>query len=424
PVRLAYLGLLAVPVWLTRSPRSRAAVITAFVAGTTVAAFEAIYQMFGQVSFRPDGNLGNANLLGALIAMAIPLAASRGLRGGTLSPFWWAAIVVLAGGLYASTSRSGAVGALAGCAVLAVLALRGRAAVAAAVAGAGVVGAALAAIVLTPLRELNGDPGPARIHLWHDAVAFIAARPLTGWGEDTTGLALGRYLTANWSPGVTFDRLHSCPLDLAATQGLVGVAALSWVLWTFARGTWRQRRSEGVAALVAACAGYTAWVLFNFDWAPATGAFWLLAGTAWASATAGGAPAEGADAPQSEMRSSGWRSVLAVGLALVAVGLAVLPVLADAWYYAGRSDLSVAVSPLQARYHWARGDELVARGSTAAGVAELQRAADLGETEPTLYVDLGDRLQSLGRTADAIRAYRRALEIDPYYDPAIQRLAA
>jgi hypothetical protein len=424
PVRLAYLGLLAVPVWLIRSPRSRDTVAVAFVLGTVIASAEAIFQLFAQVSFRPDGNLGNANLLGALIAMATPLAVARGLRGGLLSPIWWASIVVLAGGLYASTSRSGVVGALAGCAVFAVLALRGRAALAAAVAGAAVVGAALMAIVLTPLRLLNGDPGPARIHLWHDALGFIAARPLTGWGEDTTGLAFGKFLTADWLPGVTFDRLHSGPLDFAATQGLVGVAALAWVLWVFVRGTWRHRRVATVAPLAAACAGYTAWVVFNFDWAPATGAFWLLAGTAWAGVRTAETDVEAPAPAGTPSPSATWgRSVLAIGLALAAIGLAVLPVLADVWYYDGRADLSVVADPVQSRYHWSLGDALVARGSIAKGVDELQRAADLGETEPTLYVDLGDRLKELGRYAQAVSEYRRALQIDPYYAPALQRMA-
>jgi Flp pilus assembly protein TadD len=53
----------------------------------------------------------------------------------------------------------------------------------------------------------------------------------------------------------------------------------------------------------------------------------------------------------------------------------------------------------------------------------MRRAADLGETEPSLYVELGDGEAQLGRSPDARRHYLRALEIDPYYSPASQRLA-
>jgi Flp pilus assembly protein TadD len=111
-------------------------------------------------------------------------------------------------------------------------------------------------------------------------------------------------------------------------------------------------------------------------------------------------------------------------MALAALALGALPVLADIWYLQGRAELAVRIDPLQARYHWALGQGLVARGSPAQGVEEMRQAADLGESEPGLYVELGDAEAQLGRIADARRDYRRALEIDPYYAPASQRLAA
>src|SRR5258708_3413318 len=114
PVRLAYLGLLALPVWLSREPRSRDWVVPAFVFGTAVACLEALAQVALNVGFRPDGNLGNANLLGALIAMAAPLAIARGLHGGRFMVAWWLGLAVMAGGLAATTSPSGALGAIAG----------------------------------------------------------------------------------------------------------------------------------------------------------------------------------------------------------------------------------------------------------------------------------------------------------------------
>ena len=96
--------------------------------------------------------------------------------------------------------------------------------------------------------------------------------------------------------------------------------------------------------------------------------------------------------------------------------------LADAWYYQGRVDLAVVVDPLQARYHRILGESLVSRGEVGPGAAEMRRAADLGETDPALYVELGDAEQRLGRSALARGDYRRALTIDPYFAPASQRL--
>jgi O-antigen ligase len=427
PIRLSYLGLLTAPVWLLRDTRSRDRVISAFVIGTFIASVQALAQQVllinHLIDYRPDGNLGNANLLGALLAMAIPLAGVRALRGDRFVVAWCAGVVVMAGALLVSTSRSGGLGAIAGCLALAVFQLRGRRALVATVAAIAVIGVALALILFSPLRLLNDDPGPARLHLWPDAVHMIAARPITGWGEDATGLVYGRFLTGNWAPEV--DRAHSGPLDIAATQGLVGLAALAWVLVAWLRGVWRRRFTGSVAALAAACIGYSVWVLFNFDWAPATGAFWLLAGTAWSGVGEAeaeeGVRAAGNGAPASRNRA--LRSLGAVVLAVGVVWFAAMPVLADIWYHQNRADLAVVADPLQGRYHWALGKGLVAVGSKSRGLTQMLLAARLGESDPGLYVDIGDAQVGLGRLAEAVAAYRMALSIDPFYTPARQRLA-
>ena len=422
PVRLSYLGLLVMAVWLLRSQRLRDLVAGAFVLGTSIACLEAVQQWAGHAPFRPDGNLGNANLLAALVAMAMPVAVGYGLR--RWDPWvipWWAAAVVMGEGLFVSTSRSGALGALAGCLAVFVFRLHGRSAVIAGGVAAAGVAAAVLAILVSPLNALNDDPASLRLNLWRDALSMIAARPLTGWGEDTTGLAFGRFLNRDYASLVTFDRVHSGPLDVAATQGVLGLAALAWVVLVLSRGAWRHRHAGNVGAILAGLAGYTVWVVFNFDWAPATGAFWLLAGTAWSGVQAAGGAGEPQAAPA---RAGWWRGATAAGLVAAATVFAVLPVLADAWYQRGRADLSVKADPLQAQYHWSLGQAFAARNDLAAGVAELQRAADLGETEPSLYVELGDRERDLGRPQAAIAAYRRALAIDPFYRPAQQRLAA
>src|SRR3989442_15558352 len=137
PVRLAYLGLAALPVWLLRDDRSRDRVVAAFVLGTSIASLEALQQLITSAPFRPDGNVGNAGILAALITMAVPLAISRAMRGGLFTVAWWLGVVALVAGLYASTSRAGGLGVLAGCLPLAVVRLRGTMAVYGAAAAGG-----------------------------------------------------------------------------------------------------------------------------------------------------------------------------------------------------------------------------------------------------------------------------------------------
>jgi tetratricopeptide (TPR) repeat protein len=118
------------------------------------------------------------------------------------------------------------------------------------------------------------------------------------------------------------------------------------------------------------------------------------------------------------------RPIAALGLVAATIVFAVFPLMADVWYLHGRVDLSVRVDPYQAQYHWSLGDFLIGKGDLPGGVAELRRAADLGETEPGLYLDLGNRELQLGNLAGARRAYQRALQIDPYFTPAAERLSS
>ncbi|HKW60725.1 MAG TPA: O-antigen ligase family protein [Candidatus Dormibacteraeota bacterium] len=405
PIRLAYLGLAASAVWLLRTRLQRDAVVAAFVFGTTVASLEAIQQAFGPVAFRPDGNLGNANLLAALIAMAIPLAVDRARRATLFVGPWAASVVAMGAGLVVTTSRSGGLGVVAGCLALLTLAVPRRWTVPVGAASASAVAAAVAFVLISPLRALNDDPAALRLHLWQDGLGLLAARPLTGWGEDTTGLTFGRFLTHDYATLVTFDRVHSGPLDIAVTQGVLGLAALGWVLVVVGLAAWRRRDEPGVAGLAGALAGFSVWVFYNFDWAPATGAFWLLLGTLWS--TLSPVPIE----KRVRVRGLSWQPPLAAALVAVAVALAVLPLFADTWYLKGHANLSVQADPLQAQYHWALGT-----------IPGLRRAAELGEYDPGMYVQLGDLESAHGDIAAAKDAYRRALEIDPYYTPATQRL--
>ena len=420
PVRLAYLVLAAVPVWLLRDDRSRDRLVAAFVLGTSIASLEALQQLVTSAPFRPDGNVGNAGILAAMITMAVPLAIARALRGGLFSVAWWLGVVALAAGLYASTSRAGALGVMAGCLALVVLRLKGRTALISAAGAAGLVALALLAILISPLRELNGDPGPARIHLWSDALGMLIARPLTGWGEDSTGIALGRFLTGQWAgPYVTFDRVHNGVLDTAVTQGVLGVVALGVVIGVVAHGAWKHRQSDSVGPLAAACVAYSVWVFFNFDWAPATGAFWLLLGTCWSAVRA----AESDNQPAPSTVPARY-ALGAVGLAVVATALAAMPILAEAWYADGRTDLAVRVDPFQSQYHRALGETLIAQGDLSGGVQELRLAGRLGNSDPGLYVELGDEELQQGNPAAARADYEMALAINPFWQPALQRLSS
>src|SRR5207248_8464526 len=233
-----------------------------------------------------------------------------------------------------------------------------------------------------------------------DTAAMVAARPVLGWGEDSFGVVFGRFQTQDWSPGQSFDRPHSMPLDLLASQGLVGLAACSWFLVTVWRGLWRRPQ---VAGLAGAMTAFLVWSLLDFDWAPATGPFWALAGAAWAAAGC----LSGVGRPGRRW----WRRTVAWGGMLAALALAVPAQVADVAYFLGRPDQAAALDPLQPRYQAALGD-----------LAGLRRAASLNDPDPATYVMLGDALHAAGQDRQARAAYRRALEIYPFDRDARERL--
>ena len=249
---------------------------------------------------------------------------------------------------------------------------------------------------------------------------MVAARPLVGYGEDALGLVFGRFLSGDYSPGVIFDRAHSAPLDLAATQGLLGLAAAGWFWSVWWLGVWRGRRLEEVASLGAAWVAYALWALLNFDWAPATGPLLLLAGIGWSAVRAEQVVRVSTAPPPAQ--PAAWRSLVAVGLVVAGALVGTLPLAADALHYSGRPAAAAALDPLQAQYHWALGEQRLAAGDVGGAVAELARAAELGEYDPAAYVEWGDAERGRGREREAEAAYRRALQVDPYYAPARERL--
>ncbi len=397
PMRWAYCGL----CWgaLRLSPpaaagpaaaaRWRGRIEVFFLAGCGVAAAETIVQALLGLLARPDGNLGQPDLLGVLLAMALPLAVARLGRSWRWAP----ATALLAVGLALSTSRAAWLGAVAGLGVWLTLVTwrrRPRLGLPAAAGVLAALAAAVAALLLTPLRLLNQDTGAARLGVWRDGLRMIAARPWLGWGEDTVGLHFGAFQSADWEPGAQFDRLHSMPLDLLATQGLLGLAActaLFCLLWR------RVLRLPGAAAIAGALTAYLVWSLLDFDWVPATAPVWLLAG----AAPAGSLP---------EVRDAARRAwVVAAGVAALLLGLlfSAPPLIADTAAYWGRDGLAVTVDPLQAQYHAGLGSQ-----------AQLAAAARLGSDDPQVWVQLGEDEARRGDLAEARRSYRHALVIYPY----------
>jgi tetratricopeptide (TPR) repeat protein len=71
-----------------------------------------------------------------------------------------------------------------------------------------------------------------------------------------------------------------------------------------------------------------------------------------------------------------------------------------------------------ANAHSAQGAALAARGEIDGAIAQFKAAVDLAPDDPSKHSNLGLALATAGAVPEATRAYERALELDPTYQPA------
>jgi O-antigen ligase len=132
----------------------------------------------------------------------------------------------------------------------------------------------------TSLADPTQGSGATRLHIWADTLRVVAGRPWVGWGPDTFGLVFPRFQTGDWTPGSMIDKAHSDVLQVAATQGLVGVAAYLAIAAAFVVAFWRGRRGPGALAMLGAWLAYEVPLQLDFSWLPSAAPAWLLMGAA------------------------------------------------------------------------------------------------------------------------------------------------
>lgn len=289
---------------------------------------------------------------------------------------------------------------------------------------------------LASLGDMSSGSTAARVTIWRASLPLIAARPLLGYGPETTELAFAPVyppqLVYYQGRGVAVDRLHNLLLDQAVSTGLLGLlvflALVAVSLWSAARALWRGpdlRARLLAAAILAALLGHLVDLLFSFDLTASGTVFYLLIGMA-AALERGLADAEApAPAATSRLAQAG-----AVALVLVAIALfAARPLFADT--LCGRAGASVNAAsrvalfeqstrlwPVQVDYRSRFGLARVEAGDFSAGVAALLEAQRMRPNDPALRALLGDvyAQRSLSDPSQAGRAedqYRQAIALAP-----------
>ena len=396
----------------------------------------------GALVIRAYGTMGNPNVLGAFLALLIPVAFGEVVAAKTALARVLAgnALALMALALLLSESRSSWIAlAVAG----AIAAVVGRVRPRYLLIGLGAAVVAGAAVVLAAPSLLGSDTlaGVTSLHslwqrfsVWQDTLNLIASRPLIGYGPDTFGLVYPQFQSGNWASYVQFDKAHSDLVQVAATQGLVGVGAYLWLLLAFMRAFWRGRMAPGASSLFTGWVAYQLTVQVNFTALAAAFPYWIFVSAALALWSR-------ADTSPARARPLHWPLRVALGSGLLVVGALAGPGVGMA--YVADENLRQAVEadiagsaaaigyaasartdgPRESVYAVEVGNVAFEGQRWEAAREAYGSAARLGTFNPEMYRNLALADRNLGLTEESIAAARTAVYLDRF-DPANQAILA
>lgn len=447
---LTYTAVFWLAVQVIETREEARAVLRALMAGAYVAAVIAIGQ-FARDSLEQGtfvaayGTMGQKNVLGAFLAMTLPLAiyelAQAKSWAATLLSANLAVVVVIA--LILTFSRSSWIAAVIATVALGGWSVRdglsgpavgrlGIAAVIALSATALILGGVAQATRASSLRADFASAGD-RPTVWADSVKLIASRPLIGYGPDNFGLVFPRFQSEPLQQ--PWDKAHAEVLQIAATQGVIGVAAYAAMLAGFVIAFWRGRSNPGAAALFAGVLAYQAVLQVNFTALASAFPYWIFA--ACALQTWGQSSASRVIAVRDRMRFAPLVGASAAAAAAAAVLGVAFPYLADRTLlsaveadYAGHAGTAApsaaaanALNPHDSVYAVEVGNIAFERGDWRAAATAYGEAASLGTYNPMVYRNLAMADIHLGLFNQAHAAAAAAFQLDRF-DPANRALLA
>jgi O-antigen ligase/predicted GH43/DUF377 family glycosyl hydrolase len=217
---------------------------------------------------RPPSTFGHANYFAIYLLVALFGATGLALSASTKRARWgWAiAAGTLGMGLMISGSRAGWLGAVAGIAILSLRpAVQDRRPL---VAGALAIAVLALLFVLSPFGQplrnraqtFQDDPGiTARVLVWRDSLALIAANPLLGTGLDAYEIAFPRAESvelAQLAPDHYAESPHNLFLDSMVATGVPGgllfIALVAMALLAYANSSRGKPIEAGLLAALAA----------------------------------------------------------------------------------------------------------------------------------------------------------------------------
>lgn len=417
------------------------------------------------VGGRPWSTLGNPVYLGALCMMALPLGLALWSEKPGVSRFW-SGLFLIGGmtGLVLSLSRGAWMGAIVG-SLITVGALvrqdRKRLSGFRTLVVCACVGMIFAVVSMPETRQrlttfvsLREGSNAARLQGWNAALKGWQERPLIGWGPDTFVRTFRRHRSLDYiraaGPGVTQAHVHNDLLQMASTQGLLGVLGYLLILGVVAKNLWRRFRSDDLSPMEIGLAGSLVALLVQnqFNFSSISTAIWAAVFTGLLFA----APARD-EATTYVSPAARWRLPLYSLLAFMGLWWLSRPVRAE-WFFTlaqreqqeGKSldafravDQAIELVPYNGVYKMERSNMMHARAAQVEGSTRLsllnsalstvQTITAEHPTDPDAWNNLGvaamwmTQMAGVNRMADAQKAFQEAIAIDPVFVDAWANLA-
>lgn len=142
------------------------------------------------------------------------------------------------------------------------------------------------------VAQLEKGTVGSRLFVWKTSLSAIAAKPALGFGPDTFRHVYLRYRPRSWfktlAEKVPFDKAHNEFIQIATSQGLLGILAFCWLIVAF---FWQtifkisslekeatEERALLLVGIVAGVVAYLAQIQFSFSVFSYTFLFWIMPG--------------------------------------------------------------------------------------------------------------------------------------------------
>lgn len=260
-----------------------------FLAGATLVCIYAVFQVAGvfaihQGGVRVDATFGNAEYLAAYLLFTIAVSLWQAFESKKVWMRWLLyALTILELIILYYTATRGAILGLVGAAILgSVLWMiesgkRGRRFAAAALIALVVISGGFYLVrnssfvqndpTLARIASISLASGATRFTIWHMALEGVAARPVTGWGQEGFNYVFNQYYEPSlYGQEQWFDRAHDIFLDWMVAGGIPAFLLFVALLVATVIALYRAdvTRTERVM-LISALAAYAFQGLFVFD---------------------------------------------------------------------------------------------------------------------------------------------------------------